>query len=75
VAEIGAETSKQAAALAARFEGVQQILGTWHDHLLLLAKAHEKLEKDNPLIKKIEADTQRLRQRASSTARKMLARI
>ncbi len=69
LAEIGAETSKAAARSASRFERTQQALGKWHDSLLLAEEASASLGKHARTTQQIQADTQRLRQRAIPTTK------
>jgi CHAD domain-containing protein len=72
LAENGASVSKAAVAVAARFEQVQQTLGAWHDHRLLLDEAKASLNGGSPLVKKIDADCRRLKQQASLAAERLL---
>jgi CHAD domain-containing protein len=64
LAEIGADDSKAAAALASRFERTQEALGEWHDSLLLEERALASLGPDAKTTQQIQADTRRLRQKA-----------
>jgi len=73
IAEIGGQTSKAAAKLAARLNDVQQTTGAWHDCLLLLDKANAVLRNDSPLIEKIQTEAGRLRLQAESKAKRLLA--
>ena len=73
--EVGKDTSKVAARTASRFESHQQALGDWHDRLLLLEEAKESLDSDGKTLRKIQADTARLRQRADSMAKRLVAAI
>jgi CHAD domain-containing protein len=75
LAEIGAPASKAAARLAKRLEGVQQALGAWHDHLLLLSEAQASLPESSQTSKKIQTHTNHLRRRADSVAKRLLATI
>jgi CHAD domain-containing protein len=72
IAEIGSQTSKAAAKLAARLEDVQQTTGAWHDCLLLLDEANAVVRNDSPLIEKIQTKTRRLRLQAESKAGRLL---
>lgn len=73
IAEIGAQTSKAAAKLAARLNDIQQTTGAWHDCLLLLDKANAFLRNDSPLIEKIQTEAGRMRLQAESKAKRFLA--
>jgi CHAD domain-containing protein len=73
IAEIGSQTSKAAAKLAARLEDIQQTTGAWHDCLLLLDEANAVVRNDSPLIEKIQTKTRRLRLQAESKAGRFLA--
>lgn len=75
IAETGAETSKAAAALAARFERAQQTLGSWHDYLLLLDEAQASLPKQSPTTEQIHKKTTDLRQKALIAAKQLLTTI
>jgi CHAD domain-containing protein len=75
IAETGAETSKAAAALAARFERAQQILGSWHDYLLLLDEAQTSLPRQSPTTEQIYKRTTDLRQNAHDAAKHLLTTI
>jgi CHAD domain-containing protein len=72
IAEIGSQTSKAAAKLAARLDAVQQTTGAWHDYLLLLNEAHTILRNYSPLIEKIQTKTRQLRLQAESKAGRFL---
>jgi CHAD domain-containing protein len=73
IAEIGSQTSKVAAKLAARLENIQQTTGAWHDCLLLLDEANAVVRNDSPLIEKIRTKAGRLRLQAESKAKRLLA--
>lgn len=75
IAETGAETSKAAAALAARFERAQQTLGSWHDYLLLLDEAQASLPKQSPTTEQIHKRTTDLHQKALIDAKHLLTTI
>lgn len=75
IAETGAETSKAAAALAARFERAQQTLGSWHDYLLLLDEAQTSLPKESSTTEQIYKKTTDLRQKAHIAAKQLLTTI
>ena len=72
LAETGADASKAAATLAARYEAVQKSLGEWHDHLLLLHEAHTRLPQNSETIERIQEDMVRLHQRADTAAGHLL---
>jgi CHAD domain-containing protein len=74
LAETGANGSKSAAVLAARYEASQKTLGEWHDHFLLLHEAYTNLKQDSETIEQIQEDTERLHQRADVAASHLLAR-
>jgi CHAD domain-containing protein len=73
LAETGVDASKAAASLAARFEAAQKSLGEWHDHFLLLHEAHTRLPPNSETTEQIQEDTERLHQRADTTAGHLLA--
>ena len=73
LAEAGADASQVAASTSARFEAAQQTLGDWHDHLLLLEEATASLGDDSDLVRQIEAESLKLRQQASTAAKRLLA--
>jgi CHAD domain-containing protein len=75
IAETGAETSKAAAALAARFERAQQTLGAWHDYLLLLEEAQATLPKQSPITEQIHDKSDSLRGQALAAAQQLLLTI
>ena len=75
MAEVGKDTSKTAARTASRFESHQQALGDWHDRLLLLEEAKASLDSNGKTLHNIQADTARLRQRAGSIAKRLVAAI
>jgi CHAD domain-containing protein len=75
IAETGAENSKAAAALAARFERAQQTLGSWHDYLLLLDEAQASLPKESPTTEQIYKKTKDLHQKALIDAKQLLTTI
>jgi CHAD domain-containing protein len=75
IAETGAEASKAAAALAARFERAQQILGAWHDYLLLFDEARTSLSKQSPTTEQILQKATVLRQQAHDAAQQLLVTI
>ena len=73
LAEAGEDVSKTADSVAKHFEASQEALGEWHDHLLLLGEAKATLPKGSELVEKIEAKTRRLRERADSMAKRLVA--
>lgn len=73
LAETGVDTSKAAATLAARYEAAQKSLGEWHDHFLLLHQAHTRLQQNSETLEQIQADTERLHERADAAASHLLA--
>jgi CHAD domain-containing protein len=75
IAETGAETSKATAALASRFERAQETLGAWHDYLLLLNEARASLPEQSPTVDQIRRSALRLREQASSVAKRLLVTI
>ncbi|WP_433974505.1 CHAD domain-containing protein [Tunturiibacter lichenicola] len=74
IAEIGCDVSKSAATLAKRLIDLQQTIGAWHDHLLLLNEAETALPTDSPLTEKLYVKTRILRRKAKSKAVRLLAR-
>lgn len=75
LAEQGAEDSKDAAGIAARFEAVQQTLGDWHDHLLLLQEARSSAGDGHELVKQLEADSRRIRRKARVATERLMRRF
>ena len=73
LAEAGEDVSTTADSVAKHFEASQEALGEWHDHLLLLGEAKATLPKGSELVEKIEAKTRRLRERADSMAKRLVA--
>jgi CHAD domain-containing protein len=68
IAEIGSEVSKDASGLAKRFNKIQQTIGAWHDHLMLLNEAHAALSHNSPLTAELHIKTRSLRRQAESKA-------
>ncbi|MEO6805304.1 MAG: CHAD domain-containing protein [Edaphobacter sp.] len=73
VTESGAADSKSVAALATRFEDAQEILGAWHDCLLLLDEARSILPEQSPTIVQLQEKSVQLRCRANEAATDLLA--
>jgi CHAD domain-containing protein len=73
LAETGVDGSKAVANLAARYEAAQKSLGEWHDHFLLLHQAHTHLPPNSETTEQIQDDTERLHQRADTTAGHLLS--
>jgi CHAD domain-containing protein len=74
IAEIGNKVSKEAATLAKRLIDLQQTIGAWHDHLLLLNEAETALPTDSPLTEKLHAKATTLRMQAALKAVRVTAR-
>jgi CHAD domain-containing protein len=73
IAEIGGEVSKTAAKFAKRLEDVQESTGAWHDSLLLLNRANDRLPAKSPFTERIYAKTGLLRRRAELKATHLLS--
>ncbi len=74
IAEIGSKVSKEAATLAKRLIDLQQTIGAWHDHLVLLTEAQTALPSDSPLTERLHAKTTILRRQAESKAVRALTK-
>jgi len=74
IAEIGCDVSKTAASFTKRLIDLQQTIGAWHDHLVLLNEAQTSLASDSPLTEKLRAQADALRRKAESKAVRLLAR-
>lgn len=69
----GAANSKSVAALASRFEHAQEILGAWHDYLILLDEARSILPEQSPTIVQLQEKALQLRHHANKVATGLLA--
>ncbi|MGH9595311.1 MAG: hypothetical protein ACRD3K_00795, partial [Edaphobacter sp.] len=72
-AKSGAADYKSVAALAIRFEDAQEILGAWHDYLLLLDEARSILPEQSPTTLQLQEKSLQLRHQANEIATHLLA--